>query len=148
MSGTARAGRPVVPTSRFAERLARAAAAAEAAGLDALLIGVGSDLRYLAGYEAMPLERLTMLVIRPGTDPYIVVPRLERGAAEAGLRTPVEIRTWAEQATWLVPRPGASQLRDSAGFAPASLLVRRPGICARRGEDSGAGTLPPCWRPS
>ena len=27
-------------------------------------------------------------------------------------------------------------MRDSAGFAPASLLIRRPGICARRGEDS------------
>ncbi len=96
MTGTTRSDRPVVPASRFAERLARAATAAEAAGLDALLIGVGSDLRYLVGYEAMPLERLTMLVIRPGAGPFIVVPRLERGAAEAGLRTPVEIRTWDE----------------------------------------------------
>ena len=30
----------------------------------------------------------------------------------------------------------ASQLRDSAGFAPASLRLHRPGICARRGEVS------------
>ena len=69
--------------SRSAWRAAGGAAAA--AGLDALLIGVGSDLRYLTGYEAMPLERLTMLVVpaRRAT-PILVVPRLERGAAEAG----------------------------------------------------------------
>jgi Xaa-Pro aminopeptidase len=90
------AARPVVPGTRFAERLERAVAATAAAGLDALFIGVGSDLRYLTGYEAMPLERLTMLVIRPGQAPFIVVPRLERGAAEAGLRTPLDIRTWDE----------------------------------------------------
>ena len=36
---------------------------ADRAGLDALLIGVGADLRYLAGYEALPLERLTLLVL-------------------------------------------------------------------------------------
>ena len=90
------ADRPVIPAERFAERLARAADAAARAGLDALLIGVGSDLRYLTGYAAMPLERLTLLVVRPGRDPFIVVPRLERGAADAGLRTPIEIRTWDE----------------------------------------------------
>jgi Xaa-Pro aminopeptidase len=88
--------RPVVPATRFAERLERAVAATASAGLDALFIGVGSDLRYLTGYEAMPLERLTMLVIRPGQAPFVIVPRLERGAAEAGLQTLLEIRTWDE----------------------------------------------------
>jgi Xaa-Pro aminopeptidase len=88
--------RPVIPASRFAQRLERAGEAAGGAGLDALLIGVGSDLRYLTGYEAMPLERLTMLVVRPGEAPFIVVPRLERGAAEAGLRATVDLRTWDE----------------------------------------------------
>ena len=37
---------------------------AAVAGLDALLIGVGADLRYLTGYDAIALERLTMLVSR------------------------------------------------------------------------------------
>lgn len=90
------AERPIVPAERFTERLARAVSATEAAGVDAMLVGVGSDLRYLTGYEAMPLERLTMLIVRPGSEPRIVVPRLERGAAEAGLRTQVEIVTWEE----------------------------------------------------
>jgi Xaa-Pro aminopeptidase len=85
------AARPTIPASRFAERLARAADETAAHGFDALLVGVGSDLRYLTGYEAMPLERLTMLVVIPGRDPMIIVPRLERGAAEAGLHTPVAI---------------------------------------------------------
>jgi Xaa-Pro aminopeptidase len=88
--------RPTIPATRFADRLDRAAAATETAGLAATLVGVGSDLRYLTGYAAMPLERLTMLVLRPGSAPMIVVPRLERDAAEAGLKTPIEIGTWDE----------------------------------------------------
>jgi Xaa-Pro aminopeptidase len=95
MSTTA-AARPVIPPERFAQRLERAADLAGAAGLDVLFIGVGSDLRYLTGYAAMPLERLTVLVVRPGLDPVLVVPRLERGAAEAGVRTPLEVSIWDE----------------------------------------------------
>ncbi len=90
------AARPVVAAERYAARLTAASEAAAAAGVSALLIGVGSDLRYLTGYEAMPLERLTLLVVRPAEAPVIVVPRLERGAAEAGLRTAVRIATWDE----------------------------------------------------
>ena len=90
------ATRPAIPPERYAARLERASDVAGSAGVAALLIGVGSDLRYLTGYEAMPLERLTLLVVRPGHRPAIVVPRLERGAAEAGLRTTVDIRTWDE----------------------------------------------------
>ncbi len=108
---TAVAARPAIPDARYAERLHRAASVAEAAGLDALLIGVGPDLRYLTAYEAMPLERLTMLAIVRGQQPFIVVPRLERGAAEAGLRAAVEIVTWDERddahaiITRRIPRP-------------------------------------------
>ncbi len=32
-------------------------------GVDVLLLSVGHDLPYLVGYHAMPLERLTMLVV-------------------------------------------------------------------------------------
>ena len=64
-------------------------------------MGVGADLRYLTGYEAMPLERLTMLVLpamesAPAT---LIAPRLEvtpaRGCAAARAGT-VEIATWEE----------------------------------------------------
>ncbi len=47
------------------------------AGVDVLLISVGRDLPYLTGYEAMPLERLTMLVVPRDGDATLVVPRLE-----------------------------------------------------------------------
>jgi Xaa-Pro aminopeptidase len=46
-------------------------------GVDVLLLSVGPDLPYLTGYEAMPLERLTMLVVPREGDAVLVVPRLE-----------------------------------------------------------------------
>src|SRR5688572_16457698 len=46
-------------------------------GIDALLLSVGPDLPWLAGYEAMPLERLTMLVVPREGEATLVVPRLE-----------------------------------------------------------------------
>jgi Xaa-Pro aminopeptidase len=45
--------------------------------VDALCVSVGPDLPYLTGYEAMPLERLTMLVVPREHDATLVVPRLE-----------------------------------------------------------------------
>jgi Xaa-Pro aminopeptidase len=45
--------------------------------VDVLLLSVGPDLPYLTGYEAMPLERLTMLVLPSDGDASLVVPRLE-----------------------------------------------------------------------
>ncbi len=45
--------------------------------VDVLLLSVGPDLPYLTGYEAMPLERLTMLVLPREGDASLVVPRLE-----------------------------------------------------------------------
>ena len=88
--------RPTIPAARFADRLERAIAATENGDLAATLVGVGSDLRYLTGYEAMPLERLTLLVLQPGRKPRLIVPRLELGAAEAGVGTSLEITTWDE----------------------------------------------------
>jgi Xaa-Pro aminopeptidase len=81
-----------------AERLDRARDAAALAGLDALLITPGADLRYLTGYEAMPLERLTCLVVPIGGEAFLVVPRLEEPAARvspAGTLG-IEIAAWAE----------------------------------------------------
>jgi Xaa-Pro aminopeptidase len=93
---TTEAVRPTIPVERFTERLRRIADVTAEHGFDALLVAVGPDMRYLIGYEAMPLERLTMLVVIPGYAPSIVVPRLERGATEAGLRTDAAIVTWNE----------------------------------------------------
>ena len=70
-----------LPPHDFAGRLARAAGAAAAHGLDGLIVGVGPDLEYLIGYAAPPLERLTALLIRAGSSPVLVVPELERPRA-------------------------------------------------------------------
>lgn len=91
--------RPRIPAARFGERLARAQAGVAAAGLGALLVGVGPDLVYLAGYEAMPLERLTMLVIPASGRATLVVPRLEVARARAcpgAASGYVDLETWEE----------------------------------------------------
>ena len=75
--------RPSIGAGRLAHRLSRARHQAVEGGLDALLIGVGADLRYLSGYRALPLERLTMLVVPAAGRPSLVVPRLEAMAARA-----------------------------------------------------------------
>ncbi|MEE9413815.1 MAG: Xaa-Pro peptidase family protein, partial [Acidimicrobiales bacterium] len=49
----------------------------QTAGVDTLLLSVGADLPYLTGYEAMPLERLTMLVVPVDGPAELVVPALE-----------------------------------------------------------------------
>lgn len=65
------------------QRLAQAQDATARAGLAALLIPPGSDLRYLTGYAAHALERLTCLVLPARGEPTLIVPALERPAAEA-----------------------------------------------------------------
>jgi Xaa-Pro aminopeptidase len=64
------------------QRLTAAQKATAAAGLDALLVTPGADLRYLTGYPARITERLTCLVLPTGGEPTLVVPTLERPAAE------------------------------------------------------------------
>jgi Xaa-Pro aminopeptidase len=84
---------------RFGSRLDRARDAMHARGIAALLIGIGADLRYLTGYKAHALERLTMLVLPADSGAILVAPRLEAmaaagcPAATAGL---VEVVAWDE----------------------------------------------------
>lgn len=81
----------------YPERLARAREAASRAGLGALLVTPSADLVYLTGYSPLPLERLTCLVVRPDSDPLLLVPELERPLAEdAGLEKSTEIVGWNE----------------------------------------------------
>lgn len=67
----------------------------EAVGVDVLLLSVGRDLPYLTGYDAMPLERLTMLVVPRHGRPRLFVPGLE--APRVVPRPPVfDIVGWGE----------------------------------------------------
>ncbi|MDA8035215.1 MAG: aminopeptidase P family N-terminal domain-containing protein, partial [Actinomycetota bacterium] len=59
------------------ERQANVRAAMAAAQVEALVLSLGADLPWLSGYEAMPLERPTVLVVPVDAPATLVVPRLE-----------------------------------------------------------------------
>src|SRR5665811_2185442 len=82
----------------LAERMSRAREGLRRAGFDALLVTPGADLRYLTGYHALPLERLTCLVLPAKGGPCLVVPALEEPAAHASpiSRLGVQIVPWQE----------------------------------------------------
>ena len=111
-------------------RLQRARQAAADAGLTAFLISPGPDLRYLTGYQAIPLERLTCLVVPALGAPRIVVPLLEKQSA---LDSPVcaagvEVLTWVEGGdpyalvASLLPAQGVVALSDRMWAAQAIAL--------------------------
>ena len=66
-----------------ADRLDAVAAAVRGKGIDALLLTPGPDLRYVTGYDAKQLERLTCLVVPADGAPFLLVPQLELKAAQA-----------------------------------------------------------------
>jgi Xaa-Pro aminopeptidase len=69
-------------TADLTSRIHRTQGALAAAGLDALVVAPGPDLRYLTGYAAIPMERLTALVLPVTGSPVLVVPALEAAEAE------------------------------------------------------------------
>jgi Xaa-Pro aminopeptidase len=82
-------------TTFHAARLTRVRQAMAEAGIDVLLLSLGADLPWLTGYEAMPLERLTMLVVPAADHATLVVPRLEAPRVAPDPDT-FAIRPWRE----------------------------------------------------
>ncbi|HEX6922151.1 MAG TPA: Xaa-Pro peptidase family protein [Actinomycetes bacterium] len=80
------------------DRLSHARKAAAQAGVDALLVTPGPDLRWLTGYDALPLERLTCLVLPADGDPFLVAPGLEVPAVNASAvpSLGIEVVGWGE----------------------------------------------------
>lgn len=79
------------------ERLARTQSVLQRDDVDALLVGPSADLRWLVGYHALPLERLTLLVVPSQGQPQLVVPALEAARArESGADRYATIRPWDE----------------------------------------------------
>ena len=66
-----------------------------ARGVDAALLSLGADLPWLTGYHAMPLERLTMLVVAVDGPATMVVPRLEAPRVQEHPEL-FTLRPWAE----------------------------------------------------
>jgi len=131
------------------DRLVRVRVAMSENDIDALLLSVGADLPYLTGYEAMPLERLTMAVIRRHGEPVLVVPELEAPRVE---RKPgvFSVRAWGEtedplrivadamgearraaigEATWSRFLLALQTLRPEVEFETAGPLVASLRVC-------------------
>ncbi|MEX0650468.1 MAG: aminopeptidase P family N-terminal domain-containing protein [Actinomycetota bacterium] len=68
---------------RLTDRMRRAAEQAASQGFDALVVAPSPDLAYLTGYDPMPLERATLLVLLKERSPIMIVPELERSLAVA-----------------------------------------------------------------
>ncbi len=118
----------------FADRLARAQAGLRSIDAAALLIGIGAELRYLAGYATHPLERLTMLVLPAEGPASLIVPRLEAMAAEASPAAQgglVEIVAWDETDDPYILVAGRLAAAAGAGaIDPTARLLVDPGLAA------------------
>jgi len=120
------------PFETLAARLTRARDATHAAGLDALLLTPGPDLRYLLGIAGESHERLTCLVVPADGDPALVVPALERPGLDG---TPVvdlglEVAEWADGedpyalVATLLHKSGSAATRTAVGDAmPAAHVL-------------------------
>ena len=92
-------------------------------GVDLLVLTPGSDLRYLCGYSAHAMERLTALVVPRQGEPFLIVPRLEAPMVDAspagGLG--LELLAWDEtdDAFALLARTATARL----GAAPTRVAV-------------------------
>jgi Xaa-Pro aminopeptidase len=86
---------PASGAARRAARMSRVRERMGEVGVDALLLSHGADLPWLTGYRAMPLERLTLLVLPLTGDPVLVVPGLEAPRV-TGWEGLFELRPWSD----------------------------------------------------
>jgi Xaa-Pro aminopeptidase len=93
------------------------------AGVDLLVLTPGSDLRYLSGYNAHAMERLTALAVPRRGEPFLVVPRLEAPMVDAGPAGSlgVEVMAWVQTDDPFALLAGAATAR--LGSAPARVAV-------------------------
>jgi Xaa-Pro aminopeptidase len=110
---------PLVPV----ERVHAARDLAAEAGIDLLVLTPGSDLRYLTGYNAHAMERLTALAVPSRGEPFLVVPRLEAPmvAASPAAALHLELLAWDETDDPFALLAGAAEAR--LGSRPRRVAV-------------------------
>ena len=87
---------PPIGLDEHRGRLARAQALLAANGLDAIVVGPGSSLRYFTGAEWGLSERFFGFVLGRGGDPVWVVPAFERDRGLEQIRIGGDVRAWQE----------------------------------------------------
>ena len=105
------------------DRVHAARALAAETGTDLLVLTPGSDLRYLTGYNAHAMERLTALAVPRVGEPFLVVPRLEApmvGVSPAGALG-LDVLAWDETDDPFALLAGAATAR--LGAAPVRVAV-------------------------
>ena len=80
------------------DRIASVASRLATTDHDVIFVTPGADLRYLTGYDALPLERLTCLAVRSDGQAWMIVPTLEKPSAMAhGVpEIGIELLDWQE----------------------------------------------------
>ncbi|MGH9170405.1 MAG: aminopeptidase P family protein [Acidimicrobiales bacterium] len=138
------------PVLARGERASRVRDAMRLADVDVLLLSLGADLPWLTGYAAMPLERITLLVLPVDDEATLVVPELEAPrvahdprlfalrpwretedpiALIAGLvggrhRVAISDRSWAVHALSLMKAVGTSDFRLSSSVTAPLRAVK------------------------
>jgi Xaa-Pro aminopeptidase len=114
-----------LPTSPLVtiERVHAARELAADVGVDLLVVTPGADLRYLSGYNAHAMERLTALAVPRRGEPFLVVPRLEAPMVDAGPAGSlgIEVMAWDETDDPFALLAGAASAR--LGSAPSRVAV-------------------------
>jgi len=106
---------PAFTADDYRARMERVVTDAAAAGFHGgVLVTPGPDLVWLTGYQPTAItERLTMLVLRPGHEPRLLAPVLERPDAEAAAgAAALTIVDWTDGSD---PYSAAGELLDPAG---------------------------------
>lgn len=94
----------------------------EAMDVDGLLLSHGADLPWLTGYRAMPLERLTMLVLLPEGRPVLVVPALEAPRVPETYEL-FDVRSWTDGEDPVEVVGSCLKSGPGSGRAPARCAV-------------------------
>ncbi len=103
---------------RHARRIARVQARLAALDVHALVVAPGADLVYLTGYDALALERPTLLIVRADGPATIVAPLLERARVQGEvLLDDLAVVTYGEHDDALV------LAADRIGGAPGSVVA-------------------------
>lgn len=87
-----------VDSLEYRNRIKAVSEQLEKADQDLILVAPGADLRYLTGYDALPLERLTCLAINSKGQSWMIVPTLEKPSAIAHHipELEIELLDWSE----------------------------------------------------